>query len=123
MKDERVLDIYVRMKNAYEDYSKCIKYPRRCPNVKVMADYINHVFGEFGYKASAEKVLKTGMWLHVGLPGTEITVKKNGKEVLKTCNASGYGETTDVVHYILELHKKHIPSFERDLKIKSILED
>lgn len=123
MKDERVLEIHKRMSDAYEDYSKCIKYPRRCPNIKVMADYINHVFGKFGYKAKSEKVLKTGMWLHVGLPGTEIVVKKKNKEVFRTCNASGYGETTDVVRYILELHKKHLPGMERELKIKCLLED
>lgn len=122
MKDERVLELYQKMVDAYEDYSKCKTCARRAPTVGTMAKYINHVFGKFGFVAKSEKTSDSGHWLHSTYIGTKVVVKLKKKEVYSFSNT--FGEpNAEFAKYILCLHKEYLTGIERELKIRSIIGD
>ncbi len=122
MDDKKVIELYQKMVAGHKDYREGRSYPKRVPTIPTMTKYINHVFGEFGFKAKCEKGTVPGRYLHTQRNGTRVVVKKGRKEVHSFSNV--YNEpNAQFAGYILDLHKEYRPGIERDIKIDSLLSE
>lgn len=122
MKNDKVMELYKKMVDAYADYTNCFSSNRKAPMAKTMTKYINHIFGRFGYEATSEPDITSGYWLYSTYTGTKVIVKFKNETVFEFSNVFGESNVV-IVKFILELHKEYLPGFERNMKIDSIIED